>query len=853
MKKFLFIVCAIMSFNILSAQKNVLVEEATGTWCQYCPAGIYYLDSLHKVYENVIPIAVHINDVMSNEEYEVAVGLGIAPSANIGRRYLEKEYPDWFSFVQQEMEIAPKSTISIDNQFNEATRELITTVSVTALEYISGNYCVAAIVCEDAVTGPAPQYNQANQFSNNYLPMGGFEDLPNPIPANRIAYDHVGRELLGGYEGSVLPNDLAVGETFSYSFTYTIPEEYNHNYIRVVGLMIAPDATIDNAARSTYINGSENAAPKFTSTPITENFALVNYLYNIYVHDTDDKNLTISVEEKPEWLSFEQYNDKSAALFGSTNTPGEYDVVIKVSDGETETLQSYTIVVSEALDASWDYLGSRAFTESSIYMYLFGSCSYNGNVYLFVKEYGSPAIYRYDSQIKQWERLPSPMDAIAYDGSIAVDNQGVVYIAYALIGDQQYDYDDIIVVKKFENNQWVDYGNIGRTGCIPKLAIDNNNIVYLGFKDYSENSRFFVYKFVNNDWQRIGNDISSGTWAKMTVDKNGTPYVSWVDTYAGNLLNVSKNADDIWMKVGGDAVSSDVAVYYYQDLIIDNDDNIYVAYSTYPDNSLAAFRYNGSTWESLGEDIANGPIRGVDVALDEEGSLYVTFSDMNMENRLSVMKFDGENWSYVGQRGFSEPGDSYLSMLMLYNTPCVFYTDVLEGNKASAMHFRSNNFLYPPQALTAELINGNDVLITWEAPENMNPISYNIYRNDAIIGDTDELSYTDEDLASGIHRYTLTAVYEEGESAAAGPVSVEITLAITENNIVAFVIYPNPADDIITIESVKEAEVIFYSINGQMISQQNINEGINTIDISEFDAGIYFVNVNGTMVKIVKK
>ena len=65
--------------------------------------------------------------------------------------------------------------------------------------------------------------------------------------------------------------------------------------------------------------------------------------------------------------------------------------------------------------------------------------------------------------------------------------------------------------------------------------------------------------------------------------------------------------------------------------------------------------------------------------------------------------------------------------------------------------------------------------------------------------------------------------------------------------------YPNPAKDNVTIESAKDAVVKIYSVNGQMLSQQNINEGINTIDLSNFNAGMYFISVDETMVKIVKR
>lgn len=855
MKKFLLIVCAMLALNVATAQKNVLLEEATGTWCQYCPEGIYYIDSLCEAYDNVIAIAIHTNDVMANEVYFAATGLTQAPSANIGRNFSSKTPSEWFSCVQQDMALQPKSTVTVENQFDETTRTLTSVVTITALEDISGNNKIFGLVYEDAVTGPAPQYNQANQYANSYYQMGGFQNLPNPVPANRMAFDHVARQLLSSYSGDTgMPSFLAAGESYSHTFTYVIPEEYNPEYIRVVGAMIAEAGNIDNVAKSSYLNGKQNAAPKFTSTPVTEGFAFVNYIYNIYVHDTDDKNLAISIEEKPEWLTYEQYDSKSAALYGTTETPGEYEVVIKVTDGEDETVQSFTIEISEPLDGAWDYLGARGFSESSVYMYLYGSYTQsNGDVYVFAKEYGYPTVYKYSEQVGQWQKLLAPADLIAYDGSIVVDQNGVIYIAYALIGDQQNDYDDMLKVKKYENNQWSDVGNIGRAGCIPKLAIDSQNRLLLGFKDYGENNRFFVYRFENNDWERLGADISSGTWAKLAVDSNDTPYVSWVDSYAGYILYVSKLVGETWIKVGNAPVSEEVGCYYYQDIAIDDEGTVYAAFSAYQTNMLSVYRYNGSAWESIASEATNLSIKGMDVALDAQQNFYVAFSDMNMENRMSVMKYNGTDWNFVGQRAFSDMADTYFSMTMIHDYPCVIYTDVTNGNLATAMYYKPNEFYYPPYDLTAEVVDENNVTVAWSAPQNAEPVSYNVYRNDAKVANISETTYTDEDLIPGTYRYTVSAVYEDGESAAAGPVSVTITVSITENNEVAFVMYPNPAESFVKIESIRDAVVKIYSVNGQMLSQQVINEGVNTIDMSALNAGMYFFDIDGTMVKVVKK
>ncbi|MBR5602905.1 MAG: T9SS type A sorting domain-containing protein, partial [Bacteroidales bacterium] len=97
----------------------------------------------------------------------------------------------------------------------------------------------------------------------------------------------------------------------------------------------------------------------------------------------------------------------------------------------------------------------------------------------------------------------------------------------------------------------------------------------------------------------------------------------------------------------------------------------------------------------------------------------------------------------------------------------------------------------------------------------------------------------------------VTAVYDNGESSPAGPVSIQVTVSIDENSEVAFVVYPNPAEDYVMIESVEAAEVRIYSINGQMVSAQTISEGTNTIDVSSLNAGMYFMQVNESMVKII--
>jgi len=71
--------------------------------------------------------------------------------------------------------------------------------------------------------------------------------------------------------------------------------------------------------------------------------------------------------------------------------------------------------------------------------------------------------------------------------------------------------------------------------------------------------------------------------------------------------------------------------------------------------------------------------------------------------------------------------------------------------------------LSPPTDLIAT-VSGYDVSLTWNAPLEGTPDSYNIYRDDAIIANITETDYDDLGLAPGIYEYCVTAVYDIDES-----------------------------------------------------------------------------------------
>ncbi len=69
-----------------------------------------------------------------------------------------------------------------------------------------------------------------------------------------------------------------------------------------------------------------------------------------------------------------------------------------------------------------------------------------------------------------------------------------------------------------------------------------------------------------------------------------------------------------------------------------------------------------------------------------------------------------------------------------------------------------------------------------------------------------------------------------------------------------FKVYPNPASDYIYITSEinGEAEVNIFDMTGRCVKNTHINDMNNaTINISDIEEGIYFVNINGKVMKLI--
>lgn len=223
--------------------KNVVFEEGTGTWCGWCPRGAVAMEYMATTYpDQFIGIAVHNGDPMTVAAYDAAADFSGFPGSNIDRVLLDQSVSQagWVATFNARKNMIVPAAITVTPSGTGAN--VVMDVDATFYTpFAAANYRLAVIMVENDVTGTGASYNQANYYSGGGSgAMGGYEALPDPVPAAQMVYDHVGRALLGGYTGQAgsVPAVIADGGVASYTFNYTVPGTSDRNQMHAVAVLI---------------------------------------------------------------------------------------------------------------------------------------------------------------------------------------------------------------------------------------------------------------------------------------------------------------------------------------------------------------------------------------------------------------------------------------------------------------------------------------------------------------------------------------------------------------------------------------------------------------------------------------
>lgn len=219
--------------------RKIVMEEATGTWCGWCPRGMATIEQMSKKYpDNFIAIAIHDDAEMQvDKSYKPFLDMVTGfPSARINRK-------DWRSPWPFDLEnIMDKGEAKVTTQARCLSAKEVEVESETVFGFSDSEtveYRLAYVVTEDNV-GP---YKQANYYSNPTA-VDNPDDLMNwwvhqssPV---EVMFNEVARAIYSydGVEG-LLPKAVTEGETYKTKYTLTVPDNVKDlSNVRIVTLLL---------------------------------------------------------------------------------------------------------------------------------------------------------------------------------------------------------------------------------------------------------------------------------------------------------------------------------------------------------------------------------------------------------------------------------------------------------------------------------------------------------------------------------------------------------------------------------------------------------------------------------------
>ena len=247
-----------------AANKLVVGEEATGTWCGWCPRGSVALNWMDNDYEGYWQgIAVHNGDMMANADYDngMASVINGYPSGIVDRG-ADIDPADFEEYFLQRIVIEPNGIIT--NGAELVGNTLKVNLTVNFQNTVTGNYKLACVLVEDSVTGVGSSYYQANNYSGgsagSLIDVDGTDwaNKPSSVPDSEMIYRHVARGIAPTFLGENLSStSYSIGDEETLCFEFTLNPNWDQSQIHIVGLLLDNSNMIDNAS-STTINSAIN-------------------------------------------------------------------------------------------------------------------------------------------------------------------------------------------------------------------------------------------------------------------------------------------------------------------------------------------------------------------------------------------------------------------------------------------------------------------------------------------------------------------------------------------------------------------------------------------------------------------
>jgi len=255
-------------------------------------------------------------------------------------------------------------------------------------------------------------------------------------------------------------------------------------------------------------------------------------------------------------------------------------------------------------------------------------------------------------------------------------------------------------------------------------------------------------------------------------------------------------------------------------------------------------------------------VQNVNATLSNE-SITITWDAPNSQTPVGYNIYRDENrlnTTPLANTNFTET--NIVEGVYVYSVTAVF-----SGNRESVPQMSNVicNFTLPtlceePINLTAIADDSNcQAIVSWEEPEKDGLLMYyTIYRNGNKVAETPSsvLEYVDAGLVTGTYIYRVSATYAHcGETDLTDGVEITITGCLGINNVqtASFEMFPNPANNEVTIKGAELSRVELFDLQGRKLAGYTNIKGNLQINVSNYDNGVYFVRMYSKHNQVVTK
>ena len=248
-------------------QRNVVVEEFTGTGCGYCPRGLVGMEKLRQTFgDRFVGIGIHqfnSGDAMYIANYASLPWTG-APSCMVDRAAIIDPYygsnGDICDDFRAEMNQPAMVSVDVDGVINEAATEVAVTARVEPL-FDTSDYRLELVLIADGLSGSTTAWNQLNNYASQ-ASSSAPQDLRvfcsggkyGQSSVKGYVFNDVALAWAGGSQVEALGSMTGgaprqVSQTLNMPTKATLRTAVAKGTVYAVALVINSDGTIANAAK----------------------------------------------------------------------------------------------------------------------------------------------------------------------------------------------------------------------------------------------------------------------------------------------------------------------------------------------------------------------------------------------------------------------------------------------------------------------------------------------------------------------------------------------------------------------------------------------------------------------------